>query len=161
MLKVFFPVAALCLLLAAPAVPAALRSDPAAETGGEGPQHSVIHVPRVTISTTTVITTRSRTPVAPPPPTVAMTEGKATDCIRTQRIVGFVVTRNDSVDLVLNDGTRMRAKLGNNCPALGFYSGFYVRPNADGRMCANRDTIRARSGASCSIQGLRTLIPAH
>ena len=136
------------------AVPAALI---ARGTDAGGDQHYVIHVPRITITTTTIVT-RSR-PTAPPP-APPMVERKADDCIRMQRVVGFAVTRNDSVDLIMNDGTRMRARLGNNCPSLGFYSGFYVRPNADGKMCVNRDTIRSRSGGNCSISAFRTLVPA-
>ena len=161
MLKILLPVAAAWMMLAAPAVPHPLASDMAAGSAGDDPQHYVIHVPRMTITTTTIVTTRSRAPAPPAPPPVALVEGRATDCVRMQRIVGFAVTRPDSVDLVLNDGSRMRARLGDNCRSIGFYSGFYVRPNPDGKMCVNRDTIRARSGGSCNIQGLRTLVPAH
>lgn len=152
MVKVLLVSAAAAVLLAVPAALIARGTD-----AGDD-QHYVIHVPRLTITTTTVIT-RSRAP-QPPPPAPPMVERKADDCIKMQRVVGFAVTRNDSVDLIMNDGTRMRARLGNNCPSLGFYSGFYVRPNADGKMCVNRDTIRSRSGGSCSISAFKTLVPA-
>lgn len=146
--------AALLTLVAAPAALIARGIDP---SEGER-QHYVIHVPRITITTTVV---RGRPAPAPPArPAVPMVERKADDCLKMQRVVAFAVTQRDSVDLVLNDGTRMRAKLGDKCPSLDFYSGFYVRPNADGKMCAKRDTIRSRSGGSCSIQGFKTLVPA-
>ena len=158
MVKPLLVSAAAFALLAVPAALVARGPDRAGEVAAGDLQHYVIHVPRITSTTTTVVT-RSRAP-APPPPAPPMVERKADDCIRMQRVVGFAVTRRDSVDLIMNDGTRMRARLGNNCPALGFYSGFYVRPNADGKMCVNRDTIRSRSGGTCSISAFKTLVPA-
>lgn len=156
MLRRFALSAALLTLIAAPAALIARGTDPAE---GERAQHYVIHVPRITITTTTVVR-GNRAPTPPERPPVPMVERKADDCIRMQRVVAFSVTQRDSVDLVMNDGTRMRAKLGDRCPSLDFYSGFYIRPNADGKMCARRDTIRSRSGGSCSIQAFRTLVPA-
>jgi hypothetical protein len=155
MLKPFLASAAALTLLAAPAALIARGVGSPAPPGGE--QHYVIHVPRITVTTTTVVTTRNRAAAAPLPP--PMVERKADDCLRMQRIVAFAVTQRDSVDLMLNDGTRMRAKLGSNCPTLDFYSGFYVRPNPDGKMCVNRDSIRSRSGGSCAIQAFKTLVP--
>ena len=155
MLKPFLASTAALTLLAAPAALIA-RGVGAATLPGEA-QHYVIHVPRITV-TTTIVTARR---AAPAPPPAAMVERKADDCIRMQRIVAFAITERDSVDLMLNDGTRMRAKLGSKCPALDFYSGFYLRPNPDGKMCANRDSIRSRSGGSCEIQAFRTLVPAR
>jgi hypothetical protein len=159
MVKPLLVSAAAIGLLAVPAALIARGTDAAADVAADDDQHYVIHVPRITITTTTIVT-RSRAPTAPPPPAPPMVERKADDCIKMQRVVGFAVTRNDSVDLIMNDGTRMRARLGNNCPSLGFYSGFYVRPNADGKMCVNRDTIRSRSGGNCSISAFKTLVPA-
>jgi hypothetical protein len=67
------------------------------------------------------------------------------------------VNTQDSVDLVLRDGTLLRAKLGRNCQALGFYSGFYVKTNKDQKICSGRDAFRTRSGRSCDVEGFRTL----
>lgn len=148
---------ALLMLFAAPAVAPQPRAPLGSPVEGEM-QHFVIHVPRMTITETTVIM-RSRPMPAPPP--VMLVERKAKDCLETKRVVGFGITRPDSVDLVLNDGTRMRARLGNNCPSLGFYQGFYVKPNPDGKMCAGRDPIHTRSGGECAIQAFKTLVPAR
>jgi len=156
MLKPFLASTAALTLLAAPAALIARGVGAPTPIGEE--QHYVIHVPRITVTTTTIVTRNRNAPTPPPPP---MIERKGDDCVRMQRIVAFSVTRNDSVDLMLNDGTRMRAKLGSDCPSLGFYSGFYVRPNPDGKMCVNRDSIRSRSGGSCAIQAFRTLVPAR
>ena len=116
-------------------------------------QHVVIHVPRVTISTMTVI---MRAPRAP-----ALVEKKAGDCVKMEKLAGFTVNRFDSVDLVLKDGSLLRAKLGADCPALGFYTGFYVRPTKDQKICAKRDSLRSRSGRWCGVQAFTTLVPAR
>ena len=54
----------------------------------------------------------------------------------------------------------MRARLQDECPALDYYRGFYVRPQPDGRICADRDAIRTRSGGDCGIDRFRRLVPA-
>lgn len=80
-------------------------------------------------------------------------------CISADDLGGALISR-EGVDLLLRGGKRVRAKLG-SCPPLDFYSGFYVRPGADGRVCKDRDSIRVRSGGSCEIDDLRSLVPAR
>lgn len=116
-------------------------------------QRITIHVPRVTVRTTTIIMRSTR-------PT-AVVEKKAGDCVKMENLAGFSVNRFDSVDLVLKDGSMLRAKLGNDCPALGFYQGFYVKANKDKKMCAKRDSIRSRSGRLCAVQSFASLVPAR
>lgn len=157
MLKPLFASPALLLLFAAPAT-AVSPGVPDGSGVDAMAQHITIHVPRMTITETTVIL-RSR--VVPAPPPVTLVERKAKDCLETRRVVGFGITRSDSVDLVLNDGSRMRARLGSACQSLGFYQGFYVKPNPDGKMCAGRDPIRTRSGGECPIQAFKHLVPAR
>ncbi|MDF7777296.1 hypothetical protein P1X14_18700 [Sphingomonas sp. AOB5] len=148
------------MLLAAPATPEAPVAAPG-EVEVIQQQHVVIHVPNVSVTrATVVIRTRSPAPPPPPPPT-SFREKKADNCLKMDRVIGFSVSRGDSVDLVLNDGSRRRAVLDKNCPALGFYSGFYVRPNSDGKMCARRDSIRSRSGRSCGISEFKALVPTR
>lgn len=98
---------------------------------------------------------------AAPLPPISWTEKRAEQCVPVAQLAGASITRPDSVDLVLSGGRRMRARLDDDCPALGFYSGFYIRPPADGRICARRDSIRSRSGGECRIEGLRALIPSR
>ncbi len=88
---------------------------------------------------------------------VAWREGRSQRCIARRRIVGAGLLGPNSVDLVLSDDTRVRATLGRRCPALDFYRGFYMTAGEDGRICADRDTIRARSGAECEIDQFHTL----
>ena len=45
----------------------------------------------------------------------------------------------DSVDLILRNRQRVRAKLESSCPALDYYYGFYITPNPDGMVCEDRD----------------------
>ena len=46
------------------------------------------------------------------------------------------------------------------CPALDFYDSFYFQLN-DERICAKRESIKNRVGASCRIQRFRTLVPQY
>lgn len=65
----------------------------------------------------------------------------------------------NSVDLILRDNSRVRARLDRRCPALDYYRGFYIDTTADGRICADRDTIRSRAGGECRIDQFRRLSP--
>jgi len=112
-------------------------------------QRVVIQVPRVTITSSATIIVR-RAP--------HLVEKKAKDCVKVQDISGFAgVNTQDSVDLVLRDGSLLRAKLGRKCQALGFYNGFYVKMNKDQKICAGRDSIRTRAGRSCDVEDFRKL----
>lgn len=101
-----------------------------------------------------------RIPTRPhnPDPPVRWREKKGPKCIPAQALAGAIVNGND-VDLLLRGGERMRAKLESGCPALDYYSGFYIRPGSDGKICQDRDSIRARSGGSCQIGKFRKLVP--
>ena len=114
-------------------------------------EHIVIRVPRV-VGTVRAMRTS-------PPPEPNWKEKKADKCIPMTQLAGYAVTRGDNVDLLLNGSGRLRIKLDHDCPALDYYSGFYIRRNPDGMICAKRDTIRSRSGGECSIKGFRRLIP--
>jgi hypothetical protein len=84
-------------------------------------------------------------------------EGKGPACIPTRAIIGASLLSQHSVDLILRDRRRIRAKLESSCPALDYYYGFYVTPNADGLICADRDIIRSRMGGQCEIERFRLL----
>jgi hypothetical protein len=86
-------------------------------------------------------------------------EKKGPRCIPMNALGGAAVTKPSSVDFMLRGGTRVRARLERECPALDYYSGFYISPTADGRICADRDAIHARSGGECQITRFRTLAP--
>lgn len=158
------PLAAASTLLLLLAAPTAVATQPAGSTDGTGGpdaqvrirQHIVIQIPRVTVARTAV-----GAPPAPPAPPIEWVERKAADCVSMSKLAGAAITRADSVDLILKEGKRIRAKLDDECPALDFYSGFYVRPTEDGMICAGRDSFRSRSGAECEVEAFRTLVPAN
>lgn len=89
---------------------------------------------------------------------VRWVEKKGPKCIAANQLAGAIVTDTDSVDLVLRGGARVRAQLDDDCGALGYYGGFYLKPSADGQVCARRDSIRTRSGDSCAIGRFRRLV---
>lgn len=86
-------------------------------------------------------------------------EGRGLDCIAATRLVGATLLQQNSVDLILRDNSRVRARLQRRCPALDYYRGFYINATADGRICADRDSIRSRAGGECQIDQFRTLSP--
>lgn len=94
---------------------------------------------------------------APQPP-VEWKEKKANRCVFMKDIVGAALTRENSLDLILHNQSRLRAKLDGSCRAADFYLGFYMEPSADDRLCADRDMIHARSGAMCEIDEFRRLV---
>ena len=91
-------------------------------------------------------------------PLAALREKKGPKCVASGDILAAAVVERSSVDLVLRGGFRMRAKLAANCPGLDYYSGFYVVPSSDGRLCADRDVIRDRAGGECEIDKFRQLV---
>ena len=84
-------------------------------------------------------------------------EKRGPKCVAVDQLAGASVG-SDTVDLMLRGGNRVRARLDGDCPALDFYAGFYLKPSADGLVCAGRDSIRSRSGDSCTISGFKKLV---
>ena len=95
--------------------------------------------------------------VAARPDAVEWQEKGGPDCVTARSIVGASLANQNSVDLLLHDGQRLRARLENSCPALDYYYGFYIRPGGDGRICADRDVIRSRVGGNCEIDSFKRL----
>ncbi|KAA9014332.1 MULTISPECIES: hypothetical protein [Sphingobium] len=86
-------------------------------------------------------------------------EKKGPRCVALRSIRGASIVVDNGVDLILADDHRYRARLERGCDSTGFYSGFYVEPDADGSLCSGRDELQARSGLSCAIDSFRRLIP--
>lgn len=89
---------------------------------------------------------------------MAWREKKGPRCLPAALIQGAAVVAPASVDFILRGGQRVRARFAASCPALAYYSGFYVTPNADGQMCAGRDSVRDRAGGECEVAKLRSLV---
>ncbi|MFV0623988.1 hypothetical protein ACBY01_08275 [Sphingomonas sp. ac-8] len=94
-------------------------------------------------------------------PAITWVEKRADRCVPVDELAAVSITRPDSVDLMLTGGKRLRARLEDDCPSLDFYSGFYLKPTADGKFCASRDTIRSRSGGQCRVASFRMLVPSR
>lgn len=100
-----------------------------------------------------------RVPVRPYPDAGSSqwVERKGPKCIASSDIRGAMLSSPEHVDFLLFNRQRIRAKLANDCPALDFYSGFYLNSD-DEKVCARRDEIRSRMGSSCAIDRFRTLV---
>ena len=85
-------------------------------------------------------------------------ERRGPKCISTRSIRGALLSGPDHVDFMLIARQRVRAHFDDDCPALDFYGGFYLKPQDD-RICADRDFIHSRIGGSCQIQGFGLLVP--
>lgn len=102
-----------------------------------------------------------RVPVRPAPMRVAAPlawkEKRGPKCLPGGGFAGAQLSKPGSVDLFLRDGRTMRAELAKRCTGLDLHHGFYMRGTPDGRMCAGRDSIHARSGGQCEIKRFRLL----
>lgn len=114
----------------------------------------------VTVIQSVIVRVPARRPDPRTPPAIVYRERRGPRCIAAADIAAAAVTSPASVDFGLRGGVRVRAQLEDECPALDYYGGFYVTPQPDGRICADRDAIRTRSGGECGIDRFRTLVPA-
>lgn len=145
------------------AIPAALLAlvPPLAIAAGDvAPEPDAIQSAQVTIHERIIMRLPRLGPRKPDRP-IVWKEKHGPKCVAAADLAGAMVTRPDAVDLVLNGGARIRARLDNDCGPLDYYDGFYIKPAADGMICADRDVIRARSGAACQIDSFRRLVPSR
>lgn len=90
---------------------------------------------------------------------VVWRETKAPKCVPMRSLIGIQAVQRDSIDLITRENQRLRAKLNRGCRAVDFYSGFYLNASKDGRLCADRDALHARSGAECEVEKFRLMVP--
>ncbi len=93
-----------------------------------------------------------------PSPNFRWEEEKGPKCLPVGAIAGAMLSGPGSIDLVLRNRQRMRARLDSDCDGLDFYGGFYMQTN-DGEVCAKRDSIRSRVGGQCRIEKFKMLVP--
>jgi hypothetical protein len=134
--------------------------------GATGQTDGGVVAAQVTVTQSVIIRVPARrsrryapSPDAPPRALPVYRERKGPHCIDAAAIAGAAVISPDSVDFILKGGHRVRAKLADECPALDYYSGFYVKPPPDGQICADRDSIHTRSGGDCQVDRFRALTP--
>lgn len=94
-----------------------------------------------------------------PPSRIEWKEGKGPKCVPARAILAATLVGKSSVDLIMRNRQRVRARLESSCPALDYYYGFYITPNPDGMVCEDRDNIRSRMGGACEIDRFRSLEP--
>lgn len=85
-------------------------------------------------------------------------ERKTGDCLSLGGIEGVRVNSDHRLLLFMRDHRLIGANMDESCQARHFETGFYVDRSSDGLLCANRDMLRSRSGASCSVSRLRELV---
>ncbi len=89
-------------------------------------------------------------------PAFEWVEHKGPKCLSAAMIAGAAMATPSTIDFVLRDRRRVRARLDDDCAGLDFYGGFYVEPQ-DGAVCAKREEIRSRAGSTCRIERFRGL----
>ena len=143
------------LALAGPAAAAALRDTPTR------PAPARIQVAQISIHERVIIRVprMSRMPMRTVDRTIEWKEHKGPKCVAVAEIAGAMLNKDGAVDLLMDDQTRLRARLDGDCMPLDYYSGFYLKPGPDGMVCRDRDAIRMRSGARCEIDGFKSLRP--
>jgi hypothetical protein len=101
-------------------------------------------------------------PAQAPKPRAPLSQWREKDapkCIAMGTLAGLVISTPNAIDLILRGRRFMRAKLEKGCAATDFYSGFYLKPTRDGRLCEDRDVIHSRTGGACEIEKFKTLVP--
>ena len=81
-------------------------------------------------------------------------------CVSLENIASSRVGSSNRILLFLRDREIVSARMPATCRARDFYSGFYVEPNEDRRLCPERDMLRSRVGSSCSIETLSRMVRA-
>ncbi len=113
---------------------------------------------QVTIREQLIIRVPVRTPqMTPSAAMFRWKEHKGPRCLPLRFIAAAAHVEPQSVDFILRDRRRVRARLDKRCPELDRRYGFYITPNPDGQICQDRDTIRTRIGGQCDIERFRNL----
>jgi hypothetical protein len=85
-------------------------------------------------------------------------EVKIGKCVPTTNFAGMSTGNGRNITLYTRDGRVFSAQLERSCQARDLYSGFYLTRSPDGKLCVNRDSLQARTGANCKIKQIRELI---
>jgi hypothetical protein len=144
--------AAIWTVLGGDAAPDALAESRAAPQNAQFAQ--------VTIARRTVIRVSPAATVTRSAPKIRdWKERDAPKCYSASIMSQVMVNRIDSIDIMLRGGSFVRGRLKKGCNAIDFYSGFYITPSKDGRICEDRDIIHSRAGDECQIAKFKTLEP--
>jgi hypothetical protein len=86
-------------------------------------------------------------------------EQKIGKCLWIDKLAGSRPGTKDTLEIMTRDGVLIRAYLGDGCLAREFYAGAYMERPYDGKLCADRDLLHARTGAKCEVDKFRLLVP--
>ncbi|MEW4447708.1 hypothetical protein [Qipengyuania sp. JC766] len=85
-------------------------------------------------------------------------ERKIGKCIDLKEIAGVQPDVGRRLIFYMRDRSIVAGSLEKSCAARSFYSGFYVEPDEDGRLCIDRDRLQSRTGAKCKLERFRELV---
>jgi hypothetical protein len=86
-------------------------------------------------------------------------EEKLKGCIAISGIVGVEpAPAQNRLLLFMRDRRILSAALERACDARDYYAGFYIERSEDGQLCARRDLLQSRAGASCKVAQLNRLV---
>lgn len=91
-------------------------------------------------------------------PSTKMVERKVGKCVPLKDIAAFQTGSGNKLVLYMRDRRVMTLNLEKSCRSRDFYSGFYVEPRKDGKLCVDRDELQSRSGAKCEVDRMRQLV---
>jgi len=86
-------------------------------------------------------------------------EEKLKGCIAIAGIVGVEpAPAQNRLLLFMRDRRILSVALERACNPRDYYSGFYIERSEDGQLCAKRDLLQSRAGASCKVAQLNRLV---
>ncbi len=86
-------------------------------------------------------------------------EEKLNGCIAIAGIAGVQpAPEQNRLLLFMRDRRVLSVALERACNPRDYYSGFYVERSDDGQLCARRDLLQSRAGASCKVAQLSRLV---
>lgn len=99
-----------------------------------------------------------RVPVEPPgiedAESAPESPGRRRNCVDVARVSSAVALDDRIIELKLRGGSTLHMRFAEDCPFIGFYDGFYYPADLNGRLCARRDAVIARSGGACTIEAI-------
>lgn len=79
-------------------------------------------------------------------------------CVPVAGVAGVQVAPENKLVLFLRDQRIVSAGMEKGCNVRDFYSGFLIERTSDGMMCAGRDKLLSRNGASCKLGKMHQLV---
>jgi hypothetical protein len=98
------------------------------------------------------------TTLSPAPLPGRFKEKKLKGCVPIAGIAALLPYSDNRLLLYMRDRRLIGATLDKACHAEEFYSGAYITRSEDGLVCAHRERLQSRTGASCEVARLNTLV---